>query len=67
VQPTEVGPRSFPLIGLKKLPDTLRQTVITLLTTPPVNRFVKVSLYVLSPKRCVPLLYVESAALALPA
>jgi uncharacterized protein YuzE len=66
VQPTEVGPRSFPLIGLNDLPDTLRQTVITLLITPPVNRFVKVSLYTPSPKQRVPLLYVEYPALAIP-
>lgn len=67
VQPTEVGPRSFPLVGLDELPGTLRQTVITLLTTPPVNQFVKVSLYAPSSKRYVPLLYIERTALAIPA
>jgi hypothetical protein len=67
VQPTEVGPRCFPLTGLDNVSAELRQTIITLLTTPPVNRFVKVSLYAPSPKRRLPLLYVERAALAIPA
>lgn len=59
VRPTEVGPRSFPVSGLDQLSAELRQTVITLLTTPPVNRFLKVSLYAPSAKRRLPLLYIE--------
>jgi uncharacterized protein YuzE len=59
VQPTEVGPRSFALTGLDSLPDGLRETVITLITTPPVNRFLKVSSFALSPKRQFCLTYVE--------
>ncbi len=67
VQPTEVGPRSFPLSGLDNLSAELRQTVITLITTPPVSQFLKVTLYAPSPKRRLPLLYVERTALTMPA
>ena len=67
VQPTKVGPRSFPLSRLDDLPAELRRTVITLLTTPPVNHFLKVSLYAPSSKRRLPLLFVERSALAVPA
>lgn len=64
VQPTEVGPRSFPLVGLDELSGKLRQTVVTLLTTAPVNQFLKVSLYAPTTKRRLPLMYVERSALA---
>ena len=67
VQPTEVGPRSFPVSGLEHLSVELRQTVVTLLTTSPVNQFLKVSLYAPSPKRRLPLLYVERSAFAMAA
>jgi len=43
-RPTEMGPQSFPLTGLNNLPEELRQTVVKILTTPPVNRFLRVSL-----------------------
>lgn len=64
IQPTEVGPRSFPFVGLDRLSAELRQTVITLITTPPVNQFLKASLYTPSSRRRLPLLYVERSALA---
>jgi len=67
MQPTEVGPRSFPLTGLEPLSPDLRQSVVALITTPPVNRFLKVSLYAPSPKQRLPLLYIERSALAAPA
>ena len=67
VRPTEVGPRSFSMNGLEHLSVELRQTVVTLLTTYPVNQFLKVSLYTPSPKRRLPLLYVERSAFAMAA
>ena len=56
---TEIGPRGFRL-KLDEMPDDVRQTVLKIITTPPVNRFLKVLTY--SPpraKRPVPITYVE--------
>lgn len=61
VQPTEVGPRSFPLTGLDNLPDDLRQTVVKIITSPPVNQFLKVSSFYPSPTRRIALTYVEKS------
>jgi len=63
VQPTEVGPRSFALTGLDNLPYDLRETIIMLITTPPVNRFLKVSSFAPSPRRRFHLTYIEQPVL----
>lgn len=57
--PTEMGPRSFPLTGLAELPDDLRQTVVKIITSPPVNQFLKVSYFYPSPAERFPITYVE--------
>jgi hypothetical protein len=57
--PTEMGPRSFPLTGLDDLPDDLRHTVVKIITSPPVNQFLKVSYFYLSPAERLPITYVE--------
>jgi hypothetical protein len=57
--PTEMGPRSFPLTGLADLPDDLRQTVVKIITSPPVNQFLKVSYFYPSPAERLPITYVE--------
>jgi len=57
--PTEIGPRSFPLTGLEGLPDDLRQTVVKIITSPPVNQFLKVSCFYPSPAESFPITYVE--------
>jgi len=57
--PTEMGPRSFPLTGLADLPDGLRQTVVKIITSPPVNQFLKVSYFYPSPTERLPITYVE--------
>jgi len=57
--PTEMGPRSFPLTGLDDLPDDLRQTVVKIITSPPVNQFLKVSYFYPSPAERLPITYVE--------
>jgi len=66
MQSTELGPLSFRL-KLEEMPDDVRQTVLKIITTRPVNRFLKVLTY--SPpqaKRPVPITYVEKLpALAL--
>ncbi len=47
-QKTEFGPRSFPLTGLAKLSEELRQLVIDIISKPPVSQFLGVSAYTLS-------------------
>lgn len=58
--PTELGVRSFALTGLDTLPEELREMVIRIITTPPVNQFLKVTTFYVSPTEQVPLTYVES-------
>jgi hypothetical protein len=57
--PTELGVRSFALTGLDGLPEELRETVVRIITTPPVNQFLKVTTFYASPVDQVPLTYVE--------
>lgn len=57
---TEYGPRSFPLEKLESLPEELRELVLRLLTTLPVSQFLKLSHLQASPKKNLPLAYVES-------
>lgn len=44
-QPTELGPRSFPLTGLQQLSPGLRELVLAILQQPPVNELLAVSAY----------------------
>lgn len=44
-QLTEIGPRSFPLDGLKALSTELRDTVLSILQTAPVHDFLLVSTF----------------------
>lgn len=57
--PTEFGVRSFALTGLDDLPEELRETVARIITTSPVNQFLKVTTFYASPANQVPLTYVE--------
>lgn len=57
-EPTEYGPRSFPLDNLDELPESLRDLTLRLLTTAPVNQFLKLSHFQASPTHRVPLTYV---------
>jgi len=41
--PTEFGVRSFALTGLNDLPQELREMVARIITTPPINQFLKVA------------------------
>jgi hypothetical protein len=56
---TEYGPRSFPLDNLEDLPEDLHELIFHLITTAPVNQFLKVSHFQESPTKRVPLTYVE--------
>jgi len=60
VSPSELGPRSFALTGLDDLPDDLRETVVQIITTSPVNRFLKVFTFHSLSAQPIPLTYVES-------
>lgn len=44
-QPTEVGPRSFPLTGLAPLSEELRAMVLDILQRPPVCKVLRLSAY----------------------
>lgn len=56
---TLYGPRSYPLDHLDELPESLHEIVLHLLTTPPVNQFLKLSHVQLSPAQQMPVAYVE--------
>jgi len=62
MQPTEAGPRSFPLTELDHLPDDLEETVLQLLITAPLNHFLKTSLYVSETGHRIPLVHLEPSA-----
>jgi hypothetical protein len=51
---TEYGPRSYPLDKLEDLPEDLRELVIRVITSEPVNKFLKVSFFQESPTKRVP-------------
>jgi len=56
---TEYGPRSFPLDHLDELPEDLKELVVRVVATKPVNQFLKLSHFQVSPTTRVPLTYVE--------
>ena len=58
--PTELGVRSFALSGIDALPQELREVVVRIITTPPVNRFLKVTIFQASAGDQIPLAYIES-------
>jgi hypothetical protein len=60
-QATEPGPRSFPLTR-EEWPSDLEDSIINMLTTPPVNQFLKVLIYQESPQagQAIPIVYVTS-------
>ncbi len=49
IQPTKFGPPSFRLTALSELPPKMQQTILGILDSFPVNRFLKVSGLRLSP------------------
>jgi uncharacterized protein YuzE len=59
VQLTHLGPRSFPLSGLKDLEPGWREVVIEIITKPPVNQILKVSTYTPSLAKSIPIASVE--------
>ena len=59
IQFTDLGPRSFPLVGLGELEPDRRETVIEIITKPPVNDILKVSVYTPSLAEAVPITLIE--------
>jgi uncharacterized protein YuzE len=54
-QPTEAGPRSFPLTGLIQLSEDLRALVLDMLRRPPVCKLLSLSAYTPSMAEIVPI------------
>ena len=65
VQLTHLGPRSFPLSGLNELEPDWQDTVIEIITTPPVSQILKVSVYTPSLAETVPITWVEKPSIPL--
>ncbi len=59
VQLTQLGPRNFPLTGLQDLEPEWRDMVIDIITSPPVNQILKVSVYTPSLAEVIPITSVE--------
>jgi uncharacterized protein YuzE len=54
-QRTEMGPRSFPLTGLDRLSEGLRDTVLDILLQPPVSEVLSLLAYTPSPVETIPI------------
>ena len=67
VQLTELGPRSFPLNRLDELEPDWQETVIDIITKPPVSQVLKVSVYTPSLSEAVPVALVERPPIPLTA
>lgn len=67
VQLTNLGPRSFPLTGLSELEPEWQETVINIITRPPVSQVLKVSVYSPSLTETVPIALVEKPPIPLAA
>lgn len=55
VQMTQLGPRSFPLSGMKDLEPEWQETVVEIITKPPVNQILRVSSYMPSMAETIPI------------
>jgi uncharacterized protein YuzE len=63
VQLTEMGPRNFPLDGLRELEPEWQELVMDIITQPPVSQFLKVSVYTPSLAEAVPVALVDRTPL----
>lgn len=61
MQPTEYGPESYRLTGLERLPVPDRAKILQILTSAPVDRYLRVSALALSTKtpKAAPIAYVR--------
>lgn len=67
VQSTDLGPRSFPLTGLKELESEWQEMVIEIITNPPVNQILRLSVCKPSFKEEFPIVYIERTPISLAA
>ncbi|MBF0396220.1 MAG: DUF2283 domain-containing protein [Desulfobacterales bacterium] len=67
IQLTNMGHRQFPLKGLENLEVEWREKVIEIITSPPVNKILKVSVYVSSMTENIPIAYIEKLPYSLAA
>jgi uncharacterized protein YuzE len=63
-QPTEVGPRSFPLSGLANLSAELRELALEIVQRPPVSDFLALSAYTPSAIETIPVTTVRPLPVA---
>jgi hypothetical protein len=64
VQMTQLGPRSFLLSGLQDLEPEWQETVIEIITTPPVNQILRVASYTPSMTAVILITSVEKPPIA---
>ncbi|NJO83767.1 MAG: DUF2283 domain-containing protein [Blastochloris sp.] len=62
-QPTDMGPRSFPLTGFEQMPADLRDTVLAILRQPPVRDILALSAYTPSLIETTPIIAIQPLAL----
>jgi uncharacterized protein YuzE len=60
-QLTRLGPRGFPLSGLRDLEPDWQEMVIDIITAPPVSGILKVLTYSPSPSESAPVIFVEKS------
>ncbi len=63
-QPTETGPRSFPLTGLAELSEGLLTLVLEVVTRPPVSHWLHLSTYTPSAIESIPIASIAPLPLA---
>ena len=63
-QQTDMGPRSFPLIGLDHLPTAIRDMVLDILRQPPVRDILAISAYTPNLSETTPIIAVQPLILA---
>src|SRR5690349_15561037 len=63
-QTADYGPRSFPIPGLIHLPDELRELVLEILQTAPVNEILALSTYTPSYAEAVPITSIQKMPLS---
>ena len=63
-QQTDMGPRSFPLMGVARLPTDIRDIVLAILRQPPVRDILAISAYTPNLTETTPIVAVQPLTLA---
>ena len=64
VEPTELGPRNFRLVGLENTPSEVRDLVLDILRHSPVQEILALSAYTPTPSETTPIIAVQPIPLA---